>query len=71
MGKMADEQNAHARGKVIAGGGHFVKLDTAETGRWKAKLDPVVQEWLKNTPDGPKVLEAFRKELAKARAGGA
>jgi TRAP-type C4-dicarboxylate transport system substrate-binding protein len=70
MGKAADEQNADARAKVVAGGGHFVKLDAAETARWKQKLDPVVQEWLKNTPDGPKVLAAFRAEMAKARSGG-
>lgn len=71
MGKMADEQNADARGKVVAGGGKFVKLDAAETARWREKLQPVVQEWLKTTPEGPKVLESFRAELAKARAGGA
>lgn len=69
MGKAADEQNADARAKVVAGGGHFNKLDAAETARWKQRLDPVVQEWLKNTPDGPKVLAAFRSELAKVRSG--
>lgn len=71
MGKAADAQNAEAREKVVAGGGKFVKLEAAEQARWKEKLDPVVQEWLKTTPDGAKVLNAFRTELAKARAGGA
>jgi len=71
MGKAADAQNAEAREKVVAGGGKFVKLEATEQARWKEKLDPVVQEWLKTTPDGAKVLNAFRTELARARAGGA
>lgn len=69
MGKVADEQNVEAREKVIAGGGKFLKLDAAETERWRKKMEPVIAEWLKNTPDGAAVLAAFRRELAKVKKG--
>jgi TRAP-type transport system periplasmic protein len=36
---------------------------------WKAALDPVIKEWSQSTPDGAKVLEAFRAEVAAMRSG--
>jgi TRAP-type transport system periplasmic protein len=45
------------------------KLAPAELAKWKARIEPVVQNWIKSTPDGAKVLEAFRKEIAAIRAG--
>jgi TRAP-type C4-dicarboxylate transport system substrate-binding protein len=44
-----------------------VKLDAAAQARWKAKLQPMTDEWVKATPDGANVLEAFRVEVAKIR----
>ena len=44
-----------------------VKLDAAAQASWKAKLQPMTDEWVKVTPDGAKVLEAFRVEVAKIR----
>jgi TRAP-type C4-dicarboxylate transport system substrate-binding protein len=44
-----------------------VKLDPAAQARWKARLQPMTDEWVKATPDGTKVLEAFRGEVAKIR----
>lgn len=44
-----------------------VKLDAPTQARWKARLQPMTDEWVKTTPDGAKVLEAFRVEVAKIR----
>ena len=45
------------------------KLSDAQRALWKAKIEPVIADWEKRTPDGAKVLAAFRKEIAAIRAG--
>ncbi len=47
----------------------IAQLDPAEEARWKALVAPVTDEWVKATPDGALVLEAFRAEIAAIRAG--
>jgi len=47
----------------------IVNLDPAEEARWKARAEAVVNEWAAKTPDGPKVLAAYRAEIAAIRAG--
>ena len=47
----------------------IVNLDPAEEARWKAITEAVVNEWASKTPDGPKVLAAYRAEIANIRAG--
>jgi TRAP-type C4-dicarboxylate transport system substrate-binding protein len=47
---------------------HF-KLDETAQARWKARLAPMAETWVKATPDGQKVLAAFRAELDKIRRG--
>ena len=37
--------------------------------QWKAVLEPVSKEWSQSTPDGAKVLEAFRAEVTAMRGG--
>jgi hypothetical protein len=37
--------------------------------RWKQRVQPMLDEWVKTTPDGAHVLAAFRDEIAKVRAG--
>jgi TRAP-type C4-dicarboxylate transport system substrate-binding protein len=49
-------------------GAVLVKLDPAEIARWHERLKPMTAEWVKNTQDGAKVLEAFRAEIARAKA---
>jgi len=44
-------------------------LAPEEEARWKARAKPVVDAWVASTPDGPKVLAAYRAEIAKIRAG--
>ena len=34
---------------------------------WKKRLAPIAAEWAQGVPDGAKVLEAFRAEVAAAR----
>jgi TRAP-type C4-dicarboxylate transport system substrate-binding protein len=50
-------------------GHEVVVLPKAELARWEKTLDPIIAEWVKATPDGDKVLKAFRAELAKIRGG--
>ncbi|HXS42409.1 MAG TPA: TRAP transporter substrate-binding protein [Stellaceae bacterium] len=47
----------------------IVKLPAAQLAAWKARIAPVIADWEKRTPDGAKVLAAFRKEIAAIRAG--
>jgi TRAP-type C4-dicarboxylate transport system substrate-binding protein len=44
-------------------------LSADEEGKWKAVLAPLSKEWVQATPDGAKVLEAFRAEVAAMRGG--
>jgi TRAP-type C4-dicarboxylate transport system substrate-binding protein len=46
----------------------IANLTPEEMARWRKLLQPVVDEWVKSTPDGPKVLAAFEDELKKIRA---
>ena len=46
-----------------------IELAPAERAKWKARIQPVIDNWVKNTPDGANVLAAFRKEIANIRAG--
>jgi TRAP-type C4-dicarboxylate transport system substrate-binding protein len=64
----ADENAGREAGRAMKD--HvLVKLPPAEEARWKERARPVVEEWAKATPDGDKVLAAFREEIAKVRAG--
>lgn len=47
----------------------IASLAPAEEARWKELVAPVTEEWVKATPDGDKVLAAFRAEVAAIRAG--
>lgn len=45
------------------------ELTDTQRALWKARIAPVIDNWVKNTPDGAHVLAAFRKEIADIRAG--
>ena len=47
----------------------IVTLAPDEEARWKARAQTIVDAWVKNTPDGAKVLAGYRAEVAKVRAG--
>jgi TRAP-type C4-dicarboxylate transport system substrate-binding protein len=44
------------------------RLTDAERERWRKTLEPIATEWAKTTPNGEKVLTAFRAEVAAERA---
>jgi TRAP-type C4-dicarboxylate transport system substrate-binding protein len=48
-------------------GHEIIELSDQETANWKAKLAPITDNWVKETPDGAKILAAYRAELAKVR----
>jgi TRAP-type transport system periplasmic protein len=42
-------------------------LGAEQEAQWRKVLEPIAKEWAQTTPDGAKVLEAFRAEVAAAR----
>jgi TRAP-type C4-dicarboxylate transport system substrate-binding protein len=54
-----------AAGKVAP----IQKLSVAETARWEQVIRPVVDEWMKDTPNGPAVHKGFAAAIADVRAG--
>jgi TRAP-type C4-dicarboxylate transport system substrate-binding protein len=49
--------------------GHTVSVISAtQFAEWKPRIDPIVQSWVKDTPDGAKVLAALHAELTKLQA---
>ena len=42
-------------------------LSADQEKQWKAALEPATKEWAQSVPDGAKVLEAFRAEIAAMR----
>jgi TRAP-type C4-dicarboxylate transport system substrate-binding protein len=68
--KAGDEIESAAREATKAQKGQTVAaLSPDEEKRWQAKLQPITDTWIKETPDGAKVLAAFRQEIAAIRAG--
>src|SRR6185436_14217921 len=50
--------------------GHTVaSLDPAEKQRWLTRIQPVIDKWVADTPNGAAILAAFRAEVAKIREG--
>jgi TRAP-type C4-dicarboxylate transport system substrate-binding protein len=49
--------------------GHIVsELDPRVAEQWKQRLGSIGEEWVRDTPDGAKVLAAYRKEILAARS---
>ena len=70
LGKVGDRMDEDGREKTRAHAGHaFTTIDNAELARWKKVLAPATEEWAKSMPDGPKVLAAYRAEIAKLQSG--
>ena len=47
----------------------IASLAPEEEARWKQRAQAVVDEWTKSTPDGARVLAAYRAEIAEVRKG--
>jgi TRAP-type C4-dicarboxylate transport system substrate-binding protein len=69
MGEHGANQLKAARVTLATPPHTAMTLDAPEVERWKKKVAPVAEEWVAKTPDGPKVLAAYRAELAKLKAG--
>jgi hypothetical protein len=52
----------------LLAGHEIIELPDEEIARWRQRLAPITENWLKETPDGAKILAAYRAELAKVRA---
>ncbi|HET7197222.1 MAG TPA: TRAP transporter substrate-binding protein [Burkholderiales bacterium] len=64
LGKAADAEWARSRRSLK----EVTTLSDAEEARWKKLLAPVAEQWAHETPNGQKVLEAFRSEIAAFEA---
>ena len=70
LGAGWDEEAEAARAKAKADPKQQVVTPTAEqTETWKQIVAPVTADWVKNTPGGDKVLEAFHTYLTDVKAG--
>ena len=56
----ANRPNLIARGHTIS------ELAPEEAARWKARVSPIVEDWVKATPRGAEILAAYRREVATA-----
>jgi TRAP-type transport system periplasmic protein len=69
MGSTTDRMEEDGKKRVKAMPGHnFFTLSSAEEAAWKAKAEPIVEKWIKATPNGAAVLAAYREEIAKVLA---
>ena len=46
-----------------------ITLDAAQRAKWQERMAPLVDEWVKATPDGARVLATWREIVAKVKAG--
>jgi TRAP-type C4-dicarboxylate transport system substrate-binding protein len=71
FGQFWDRVGAATRDQVKAMSGHTVVAPSAaQTEAWRQKTAPVIDGWIKATPDGEKILSVFRATLAKVKGGG-
>jgi TRAP-type transport system periplasmic protein len=70
FGQFWDRNANEVRAEVKAMSGHTVVAPSAaQVEGWRGKTAPVIDAWVKATPDGEKILGAFRTTLAKVKAG--
>jgi len=70
LGAILDRVDEEESAKAAALPGQSVtKLAADEAARWKALVAPVTEAWAKSTPDGAKVLAAYRAQIARISAG--
>lgn len=60
-----DKASSVAREEVAQGGNEIFTLPEEEAVRWRQATQPVVDAWVKDTPDGERLLEAARSLIAK------
>jgi TRAP-type transport system periplasmic protein len=66
IGKILDgDDKAEAERVGKTPGETVTQLPAAEQAQWKARVQSVVDDWTKRTPNGAAVLAAYREEVAK------
>lgn len=66
IGKILDgDDRAEAERVGKTAGETVAALPAAEQAQWKARVQSVVDDWTKRTPNGAAVLAAYREEVAK------
>ena len=70
-GKFWDDVDNEGRDMVKAlGDKHKIIPQSPEVAaKWRKAVEPVIDDFVKTTPDGAKILAAFRAETAKVKAG--
>lgn len=72
MGNAGHEETMHGRQMVQNMPGYTIStMPPADLAKLQKTMQPLVDEWVKNTPDGARVLAAYKSELAKVTAVGA
>lgn len=67
-GEHSDKDAAGIRNRVAAQDDQTIEsIDPVEAVRWKATLQPIIDTWVNNTPNGEYVLAEFRKEIQNIR----
>jgi TRAP-type C4-dicarboxylate transport system substrate-binding protein len=70
FGAFWDRIQASGRGAAVASGKHTITVVArGDMGKYGTALDAVAQKWVKDTPDGAAVLQAYRDELGKIGSG--
>lgn len=70
FGTMFDKNNDAVFAKAQASKDHtIVILGKEQQKPWREAIEPVYAEWRKSLPDGDKLLQAFRDEVAAVEAG--
>jgi TRAP-type C4-dicarboxylate transport system substrate-binding protein len=69
LGKAANEENEMGVRRVEgASGKTHTKMPGGDLARFQKMMSPLVDQWIKDTPDGARVIEVYKAELAKAGA---
>jgi TRAP-type C4-dicarboxylate transport system substrate-binding protein len=67
LGKAIDDNEQESKAFTRSKGQTIDELAPAELAKWRQTAAPILDAWVKATPDGATVLAAFREEVAKAR----
>ena len=68
MGRTVEAMDNDGRNATKAANHPIATLTPQAEAEWRRLVKPVADEWVKSTPDGAKVLAAYRAEIAKIRA---
>jgi TRAP-type C4-dicarboxylate transport system substrate-binding protein len=69
FGAWWDQERKNGKDQTVARGDKrtIVQLTEAQTAAWREKIKPLEAAWVARTPDGDKVIAAYRAELEKLK----